>query len=175
VPTIPDVTFRRSSSARGVSLGEIAVSGEQVMSIDEAGAGRLSDGASRTGLCVRAGKSSQCRRLERFRLGDDSGLVRFEGPRLPVAQSRQWYVGIDRRPDPFFRRDELRGCTIILPGRAPIIVRRGPTLLGFVDGVRSRESGGLEGERSGDDQLSGSDKHDGEVVMRKSLMKSSRR
>jgi hypothetical protein len=56
-----------------------------------------------------------------------------------------------------------------------MIVQRGPTLLGFVDGVRSRESGGLEGERSGDDQLSGSDRHDGEVVMRKSLMKSSRR
>jgi len=133
------------------------------MSIKEAGAGRLSDGASRTGPCVRAGKSSQCRRLERFRLGDDSGLVRLEGSRLPVAQSRQWYVRIDRRPDPFFRRDELRGCTIILIGRGPVIVPRGPTLLGFVNGVRSRESGGLESQRSGEDQVSGG-KHDGEAV-----------
>ena len=134
------------------------------MGVKEAGAGRHADGASRTGLCVVAGKGSRGRRLQRFRLGNDSGLVSFEGSRLAVAKSRQWYVGIDRRPDIFVGRDELRGTLIlIILGRAPVLFPRGPTLLGLVDGFRSRESGGLGGERGGEDQESGG-KHDGEAA-----------
>jgi hypothetical protein len=134
------------------------------MSINEAGAGRLANRASRTWLCVVAGKGGRCRRLERFRLGNDGGLVRLEGSRLAVAQSCQWYIGVDRRRDKFLRRDELRGGLILIPlGRAPIIFPRGPALLSLVDGFRSRESGGLKGERSGKNQVFGG-KHGSEAI-----------
>jgi hypothetical protein len=173
---ILDVARRRSSNAPGVRLGGSTVSLVQVMSINEAGAGRFVDGASRTRLCVVAGEGSRCRRLQRYCLGNDGGLVGFEGSRLAVTQSRQRYVGIDRRPNPFFRRDGLRGLLILIVlGRAPVNVPRGPTLLGLVNGFRSRESGGLEGEHSGEDQMSGG-KHDGgwSRCVEKSLIKSSR-
>ena len=134
------------------------------MGVKEAGAGRHADGASRTGLCVVAGKGSRGRRLQRFRLGNDSGLVSFEGSRLAVAKSRQWYVGIDRRPDIFVGRDELRGAlSSIVLRRVPVLFPRGLALLSLVDGFRSRESGGLRDERGGEYQDSGS-KHDGEAV-----------
>jgi hypothetical protein len=177
VPTIPDVTLRRSSSARGVGLGESRVSDVGGVSINNSGALRLPNGASRRGPCELGGKGSQRRRLERLRDGDEDCLIGLEGSRLAVAESREWDIGVGRRRDPFFRRDEL--CvrmTYSIFHREPVSVLRGPAFLSVVVRARSRQSGGgLEGECSRDDQVSGDGKHDGEVVMRKSLMESSRR